>query len=134
MISRKPINPNCIRRISGSFSWIDHRLLSDGFLSAMAAEEILLYFFLTLVGDKNGVSFYGYDKICQFLKMDVDRFVWARDQLIDKSLIACENGRFQVLQLPEKSKRPVIVHKVIPRNREIKSLGEIFKQMACENN
>jgi len=134
MISRKPINPNCIRRISGSFSWIDHRLLSDGFLSAMAAEEILLYFFLTLVGDKNGVSFYGYDKICQFLKMDVDRFVWARDQLIDKSLIACENGRFQVLQLPKKVNRPNIVQPRIPRIQQTKSLAEIFKQLGHGNN
>ena len=44
MISRTPINPDRIRRITGSFSWIDHRLLSDGFLSAMTGEEILIYF------------------------------------------------------------------------------------------
>ena len=134
MISRNPINPNCIRRITGSFSWIDHRLLSDGFLIVMAAEEILLYFFLILVGDKNGVSFYSYDKICQFLKMDVDCFVWARDQLIDKSLIACENGRFQVLQLPKKVKRPIIVQQPIPRSQQTKSLSEIFKQLGHGNN
>jgi len=133
MISRTPINPNRIRRISGSFSWIDHRLLSDGFLSAMTGEEILVYFFLTLVGDKNGVSFYSYDKICQFLKMDIDRFVWARDQLIDKSLIACENGRFQVLQLPSKVKRPIIVQQPIPRNQQTMSLAEIFKQLGQAN-
>ena len=134
MISRLPINPDRIRRITGSFSWIDHRLLSNGFLSAMAGEEILLYFFLTLVSDKNGVSFYGYDKICKFLKMDVDRFVWARDQMIDKSLIACENGRFQVLQLPKKVKSPIIVQQTIPRNQETKSLAEIFKQLGHGNN
>lgn len=134
MISRLPINQNRIRRITGSFSWIDHRLLSDGFLFAMTAEEIALYFFLTLVGDKNGVSFYSYDKICQFLKLDVDRFVWARDQLIDKSLIACENGRFQVLQLPKKVKRPIIIQQSIPRNQETKSLAEIFKQLGHGNN
>jgi len=133
MISRKPINPNCIRQITGSFSWIDHRLLSDGFLSAMTAEEILLYFFLTLVGDKNGVSFYGYDKICQFLKMDVDRFIRARDLLIDKSLIACENGRFQVLQLPKKVKTPIIIKQVIPRNEQTMSLADIFKQLGNGN-
>lgn len=134
MISRTPINQNRIRRITGSFSWIDHRLLSDGFLTTMAGEEILLYFFLILVGDKNGVSFYSYDKICHFLKMDVDRFVWARNQLIDKSLIACENGRFQVLQLPNKVKSPIIVQQPIPRNQETKSLAEIFKQLGHGNN
>lgn len=101
MISKAPINPNRLRRITGSFSWIDHWLLSDGFLSNMAPEEMLLYFFLVLVGDKNGISFYSYDKICAFINMDVDRFIWARDRLIQRSLIACENGRFQVLQLPK---------------------------------
>ncbi len=134
MISRLPINPDRIRRITGSFSWIDHRLLSGGFLIAMTGEEILLYFFLTLVGDKNGVSFYSYDKICHFLKIDVDRFVWARDQLIDKSLIACENGRFQVLQLPKKAKSPIIVQQPITRNQQTKSLAEIFKQLSHGNN
>ena len=66
--------------------------------------------------------------------MDVDRFVWARDQLIDKSLIACENGRFQVLQLPGKVKRSIIVQKPVPRNQQTMSLADIFKQMGHGNN
>lgn len=78
MNSKTPIDPYRIRRITGSFSWIDHRLLSDGFLAAMAPDELLLYFFLVLVGDKNGISFYSYDKICAMLKIDVDRFIGAR--------------------------------------------------------
>lgn len=134
MLSRTPINPQRIRHITGSFSWVDHRLLADGFLSDMAAEEIVLYFFLLLVGDKNGVSFYCYDKICQFLKIDVDRFVWARDQLIDKSLIACENGRFQVLQLPERPKRLTLAEPSIKRSRETLLLADIFKQWAAGDN
>lgn len=62
MISKQPIVPERIRRLSGSFSWIDHGILTDGFLTSMSRDEILLYFFLVLVGDKNGVSFYSYDK------------------------------------------------------------------------
>lgn len=134
MIFRAPINPKRIRHISGSFSWIDHRLLLDGFLAAMTADEILLYFFLTLVGDKNGVSFYHYDNICQLLKMDVDSFVQARDQLSDKALIACEQGRFQVLQLPSKPKRPPMVQPSIRRSQQTLSLADIFKQVAQQPN
>lgn len=102
MISRAPIDRHRIRRITGSFSWLDHRLLSGGFLADMTPAEMLLYFFLVLVGDKNGISFYGYEKICTLLKMDLDRLLWARDRLVDKSLIACQSGRYQVLQLPER--------------------------------
>lgn len=134
MLSRTPIDPQRIRRITGSFSWIDHRLLTDGFLSDMAAEEILLYFFLILVGDKNGVSFYSYDNICQLLKLEVDRFVQVRDQLIDRALIACETGRFQVLQLPERPQRLALAEPPVKRNRETLLLADIFKQWAAGSN
>ena len=101
MISKEPIVPKRIRKISGSFSWIDHRILIDGFLKAMTSHEILLYFFLVLVGDKNGISFYSYDKICQLLKIELDDYIQARNLLIQRSLIACHQGRFQVLELPK---------------------------------
>jgi hypothetical protein len=102
MISKSHICPERIRKIVGSFSWIDHRILSDGFLYAMTKQEILLYFFLVLVGDKNGISFYSYDKICYIIKIEPDDFVYARNRLIEKELIAYDQCRFQVLQLPER--------------------------------
>ncbi|MFQ5866043.1 MAG: hypothetical protein ACE5IW_12520 [bacterium] len=131
MGSRSPIDPNHIRKITGSFSWLDHRLLHDGYLAAMAPEEMLLYFFLVLVGDRQGVSFYGYDKICTLLKLDLERFLWARDRLVQKSLIACKHGRFQVLQLPEQRKPFVQVDSASGANREhgLKSLAEIFSNL-----
>lgn len=132
MISRTPINHTRIRKISGSFSWIDHRLLADGFLKEMTSDEILLYFFLVLVGDRNGVSFYSYDKICDLLKIDVDRFIYARDRLIDKSLIACDNGRFQVLQLPQKPNIQTTIRETT-RFGETKSLAEILQKMTPAN-
>jgi len=100
MISRQPILVKRIRKISGSFSWIDHRILSSSFLQVMTTHEIVLYFFLILVGDKNGISFYHYDKICKLLKIDLDEYITARNQLIDKSLLAFDQNRYQVLELP----------------------------------
>ena len=100
MISQQPIIAERIRRISGSFSWIDHRILIDGFLTSMSRDEIVLYFFLVLVGDKNGVSFYSYDRICQLLKIELDEYIQARNLLLKRSLIAFHEGRFQVLELP----------------------------------
>lgn len=106
MISRAPIDRHRVRHITGSFSWLDHRLLSGGFLAAMAPTEMLLYFFLVLVGDKNGISFYAYDTICTLLKMDLQRLLWARDRLVERSLIACQDGRYQVLHLPDRPVQP----------------------------
>jgi hypothetical protein len=36
------------------------------------------------------------------LKLTLDQYITARNRLIDLSLIAFENGRYQVLELPEK--------------------------------
>jgi len=88
MITKKVLNPNRIRRIDGGFSFIPHRFLTDGFLSSLTPEEILLYFFLILASDRYGLSFYGYDVICSYLGLCVDEYIEARDGLLDKDLIA----------------------------------------------
>lgn len=125
MISKQPIVPERIRKISGSFSWIDHRILTDGFLNAMTSHEILLYLFLLLVGDKNGVSFYSYDKICQLLKIELDDYIQARNLLIRRSLIACHQGRFQVLELPQQT----IAVNEPQRGDEFRSIKAIFRTL-----
>lgn len=106
MPGRAPIDPNRIRKIRGSFSWIEHRFLHDGFLQALSPHELLLYYFLVTVGDRYGVSYYSYEKICQLLEMDVDAYIRARNALVDRHLIAFHQGVFQVLALPERA-RPV---------------------------
>ena len=41
--------PKNIRNIKGSFTWIDHRLIRNGFIDVMTHEEIVLYLFLVTV-------------------------------------------------------------------------------------
>jgi hypothetical protein len=103
MILKKPICPDRVRRIVGSFSWLDHRLISGYFLQQMTHTEILLYFFLVLVGDKQGLSFYSDASICDLLKIESIEYYRARERLSERSLIAYNNGLFQVLQLPDLS-------------------------------
>ena len=94
--------PDRIRKINGSFAFIEHRFLRDGFFASLDHHELLLYLFLVIVGDRNGVSFYGYDKICTFIRVSVDEYTLSRDALIEKDLIAFDGTFFQVLSLPEK--------------------------------
>lgn len=98
--SKAPIDRERIRKIRNSFSWVDHRFITGGFLEKLSTAEILLYFFLVAVGDKNGVSFYHYSRICQLLKIDVQSCLEACKGLIEKSLIAYTGGIYQVLELP----------------------------------
>lgn len=99
MIERRPINPERVRKITGSFSFIEHRFLRDGFFQSLSEHDLLLYFFLILVGDRQGLSYYSYDKICMLLRITVDAYILARDALIQKDLIAF----VQVLSLPDKA-------------------------------
>jgi hypothetical protein len=100
MIPKRVLNPQRIRRISGSFSFIPHRLITDGFVAALSPHELLLYFFLILVSDRHGLSYYAYDSICSLLAMTLDQYIEARNGLIQKDLIAFDGRLFQVLELP----------------------------------
>ena len=101
MIKKIILDPGRVRRIQGSFCFIPHRFLTDGFLASLDQTEILLYFFLVLASDRNGLSFYSYDAICTFLKATADEYIEARDSLIKKDLIAFDGTLFQVLDLPK---------------------------------
>ena len=102
MTEKIPIIPQRVRRINGSFAFIEHRFLRDGFWSSLDHQELLLYLFLVMVGDRRGISFYCYDRICNLLGVTVDDYILARNTLIKKDLIAFDGKFFQVLSLPEK--------------------------------
>jgi len=100
-MKKKILRPDRIRQIRGGFSFIPHRFLSQGFLADLHQKEILLYLFLVLASDRNGLSFYSYDAICTLLELDLDQYINARNGLVDKDLIAFDGTIFQVLDLPE---------------------------------
>jgi len=102
MIKKKVLDPNRIRRIDGDFSFIPHRFIADGFLATLTQKELLLYLFLIIVSDRQGLSFYSYDVICSFLELSLDQYLEARSGLIKKDLIAFDGTIFQVLDLPPK--------------------------------
>lgn len=100
MIKKRILNSHRIRRITGGFSFIPHRFLTDGFCASLSQKELLLYLFLVLASDRHGLSYYSYDSICTLLQMALDQYLEARDALIDKNLIAFDGTVFQVLELP----------------------------------
>ena len=95
--------------IKNSFSWIDHDVINTGIIDVLTKEEILLYYFLVSVGDKEGISFYRRETICSKLKLGIDQYEKAKEALIEYDLIAYKpfnkyslSGYFQVLSLPRK--------------------------------
>jgi len=128
MIKKKVLNPERIRRIDGGFSFIPHRFLFDGFLACLSQKELLLYLFLILASDRNGLSFYSYDAICTLLQLSPDQYVEARNSLLGKDLIAFDSTVFQVLALPQKPKAGSSTKPVISSRQQegAASVGEII--------
>jgi hypothetical protein len=97
---RAPIRPDRVRRIEDGFAFVPNRFLHGGFFASLSPTERSLYFFLVVAGDRNGVSFYAYDRICTTLEITPDDYVLARNALIAMDLVAFDGTRFQVLSLP----------------------------------
>jgi hypothetical protein len=100
-----PLCPDRVRKILGSFAFIEHRFLHDGFWADLDHHQLLLYFFLVMVADRFGLSYYSYDKICTLLRLTVDEYIDARNTLIDKDLLGFDGRLFQILSLPKRPKR-----------------------------
>ena len=118
MYCKRILNPSWVRKIEGSFSWIDHRFITDGFIRDLSAVEILLYFFLVSVSDRNGLSFYHDDKVCSLIKIGLTSLGEAREGLISKSLLAYEHPIYQVLSLPPQPVIPLTREEIIQQQRE----------------
>ena len=115
-----------IRCIKSGFSFIPHHFFTGGFLGSLNPDELLMYFFLVVAGDRNGLSFYSYDKICTLLQMRLDQYIQARDGLIEKDLIAFDGTVYQVLSLPAKP-----LNKPIPESVD-KILNKVFIEASHE--
>ena len=134
MIKKKILNPSRVRCIKSGFSFIPHRFLTGGFWSSLNPDELLLYFFLVMAGDRNGLSFYSYDKICTLLQMRLDQHIQARDGLLNQDLIAFNGSIYQVLSLPVKSIPASTVERFPCRTLHPESVGKILSNLFMEAN
>jgi len=131
MIKKQPLIYDRVRKIDGSFAWIGHRFLRQGFWTSLSHNGLLLYLFLVMVGDRQGISYYSFDRICSMTGLITDDYILARNELIDKDLIAFDGSLFQVLSLPHNVKKPNAPE--LPK-REMKpngpvSLSQLFKNI-----
>jgi hypothetical protein len=100
MINKKLLNPTRVRKIQGSFSFLEHRFLRQKFFENLSQHELLLYLFLVLASDRRGISYYSYDRICSITGITLDEYICARNGLIDTDLLAFDGFFFQILSLP----------------------------------
>jgi len=100
MIRKEILNPKRIRKINGSFAFIEHCFRD--WIKPLSPDELLVYFFLVLAADDQGLSYYGPDTICSQLKIGIHQYRQALKGLIARDLVAYREPLFQVLSLPER--------------------------------
>jgi hypothetical protein len=88
------------------WSWVDRRFIREH-MAYLSREAVLLYFFLSAVADKHGLSFFADGTLALQLRMTLSTLVEARDELLARDLIAHEVRFTQVLSLiPPRQRRP----------------------------
>lgn len=95
MPEREPVLPDRVRALPRHFAWVDHRLRDR--LAELTPVEISLLFFLHLVADRSGLSFWADSTIAKKLGLKEGDVIEARYGLVHKGLIAYRYPLFQIL-------------------------------------
>jgi hypothetical protein len=108
------------------WSWVDRRFLREHG-DYLSRDATLLYLFLAAVADRHGLSFYSDHTLSSRLHLSPQAVAQARQELLDRDLIAHQLPLVQVLSLPAAG----INRKAEPGQGLIR-LGELFQQMAAD--
>jgi hypothetical protein len=96
---KRPICLRKLRQVPRQFSWVDQRLVRDGYIDQLSHEACTLYLFLVTVADAQGLSFYSERSLCRRVSMDELGLHRARRALIQLGLVAYDHPLYQVLAL-----------------------------------
>jgi hypothetical protein len=106
------------------WSWVDRRVLREHG-DRLSREALLLYLFLAAVADRHGLSFYSDYTLSSRLRLAPQVLEQARQELLDRDLIAYQSPLVQVLALPA----PGVQRRMEP-GQGLMLLGDVFRQVA----
>jgi hypothetical protein len=107
MIHKRLLRPDRLRQVPAGFSWVDHQLVRQDYLSRCDCRALALYLLLVTVGDAQGLSYYSDAAICRCLHLQAEELKGARTRLRQADLIAYQRPLYQVLSLQEAAPGPV---------------------------
>jgi len=126
MIPKRILVPQRLRRPpTTGWSWLDRRFLHEHG-DYLSREAMLLYLFLVAVADRHGLSFYSDHRLTCRLRLPQPVLERARQELLDRDLIAHQLPLVQVLSLPI----PGVSRRPEP-GQGLMLLGDVFRQLAA---
>lgn len=103
MIEKRVLVPTRLRCPPATgWSWVDRRFLREHG-DSLSREAMLLYLFLAAVADRHGLSFYSDHALTSRLRLTQPLLEQARQELLQRDLIAHQLPLVQVLALPTPS-------------------------------
>ena len=129
MIIKRLLRPDRVRQVPESFSWVDHRLVRQNCLARCDCHAWALYFFITVVGDVQGLSFYCDASIARQLKLNLAQVAAAREQLFASGLISYQKPIYQVLALPQAPGGESSDLSTAPRSGQPQCVGDILRRV-----
>jgi hypothetical protein len=124
MIQKRILVAQRLRRPPATgWSWVDRRFLREHG-DHLSREAVLLYLFLAAVADRHGLSFYSDHTLTCRLRLSTQVLEKAREELLQRDLIAYQSPLVQVLSLPT----PGVRRRVEPGQGLIQ-LGDLLRQV-----
>lgn len=106
-MKKQVIDESRLREVPTRFSWVDHRLVRDGYIERLDAGSAMLYLFLVTVSDRQGLSYYSDTSMAKQLGCCVAELDQSRSRLCKEQLIAYKKPLYQVLCLDPHKQRTV---------------------------
>src|ERR1700693_4336104 len=125
MIQKRILVAERLRRPPATgWSWLDRRFLREHG-DQLSRDAVLLYLFLAAVADRQGLSFYSDNTLSSRLRLTQPVLEQARQELLERDLIAHQLPLVQVLSLPAPA-----VHRRREPGQGLRRLGDVFRQIA----
>jgi len=124
-IKKRVLCPERLRKVPAQFSWLDQRLVRQGYLGRCDHAAWTLYLVLVTVADAQGLSYYSDLSLQRMLRLEPAGLQAARAQLAQAGLVVYQQPLYQVLSL--EAAAPLTPP--APRSGQTRSLKEILAQV-----
>lgn len=123
-INKRVLCAERLRKVPPQFSWVDQRLVRQGYVQRCDHAALALYLVLVTVADAQGLSYYSDATLERMLRLEHAGLCAARSALAKAGLLVYQKPLYQVLSLEQPQSLPVPA----PRSGQARSLKEVLVQ------